>query len=783
MSSLKPIVVINDDPVQLHLIEAILEGGGYTVSAYLDPVEALTELPRIAGVRLCIVDLHMPVIDGWKVCRLLRSPDFRAFNNVPILVVSATFSGFDVEQITADLGANGFLASPFEAPDLLTHVEDLLAGKTPARRARLLVVEDDASVRRSVARAFEANDFDVSHAGTIAEAAGMWEDLRPDVVVLDYHLPDGTCEQLLHRYHTQDGQAVALVMTGDDDPTLGVTLLGLGADAYVRKPFDPTLLVELAGRARRERSLLRVEAILERRTQELRASEARFRTLFHSIPDLVITLDGDNRITAVNDASTRILHLEQGELVGLAVTELVSASEATGVMEAIEAIRTSGHGRFEANLQSRDGEYVCVEITASWPDPSGASDLVLVARDVTERKREEEERGRLEQQAYHTQRLESLGVLAGGIAHDFNNLLVGILGNAELALLEVPEAGMIHDFLTHIESAAQRAADLTNQILTFSGKGAAALTTVDLTQLVSEMGRLMEQAVSPKATLSYDFQTDLPPIKGDASQIGQVVMNLIMNASDSLGSRRGTIQVETNSRYLSESDLRSGYLGAKAQPGTYVCLTVRDKGCGIDPALLPLMFDPFFTTKPAGVGLGLATTLGIARAHGGLVAVDSEVDVGTEIRILFPARPQDVEHKNNATMRVSHVWGKGGTILVVDDEPAVRRLAALTLTRSGFDVLEASDGGEGIAMIKKHPQIDLVLLDLTMPDQTGIQVLETVRRAHPHLPVLLSSGYANEAIPEDLRTNFLQKPYRPNRLTEAVGDLLCAASLRVDTGR
>ena len=771
------IVVINDDPVQLRLITRVLEGGGYEVSDHTASAGALTRLAEGPRVDLFVVDLHMPGIDGWKVCRLLRSADFAAYNDTPILIVSATFTGADVEAITADTGADGFVPMPLSRDELLMHVSNLLEGVTPRRVSHALLVEDNEDIARSVEAALERNGYVVRTAGTIEDGERMWGEQQPDLVLLDYHLPDGTGPELLERLQDPSDRTVVLVMTGDSNPGLPVELLQLGADGYVRKPFDPRLLVELAAKATRERSLLRVEALLERRTQELRRSDARYRSLFAAIPDMVLTIDEGGRVVTANDEAIQQLGRRGSDLAGQSLTELVPEADHPELEARLTNVRTHGADQFETRLTGSTGSELTVEITASAPEAAEPGAVVLVARDLTERRRAEEERRRLDAQVQHAQRLESLGVLAGGIAHDFNNLLVGVMGNASLAMLDVEEDSPVHVCIAQIETAARRAAELTQQILTFSGKGRAVMSAQNLSSVIAEMGQLLGPAVSKKAKITYHLGEGLPLVEGDPSQLRQVAMNLIMNASDALGDRNGNIQVTTAVRDVDPLDLGEYTLGEAGRPGRYVGIEVTDDGCGMDAKTLNQIFDPFFTTKVDGRGLGLAATVGIVRSHAGLLTVDSELGRGTTFRILLPATDHEVESDDAPpAFDPEGMEEIGGSILVVDDESSVRTLAKSALERAGFGVEVAEDGTEALEMIEAHPGLDVVVLDLTMPSMDGMETLEEIRAMHPGLPVLLSSGYGKDSVPyaalRSRDTAFLRKPYSPQDLLEAVVRLL-----------
>lgn len=284
---------------------------------------------------------------------------------------------------------------------------------------------------------------------------------------------------------------------------------------------------------------------------------------------------------------------------------------------------------------------------------------LLVGKDLVGRKRAEMERLRLDEQMRHTQRLESLGVLAGGIAHDFNNLLVGILGNTGLALMDLAADDPIRDGIVQIEVAANRAAELTEQILTFAGKGSTTLREVNLSELASEMGQLLSSAISKEAQVSYKLPSSLPALLGDPGQLRQVVMNLIMNASDALGGESGSISVETGTTVMGADDFRLASVCGVCTPGRYVYLEVIDDGCGMSDDVRSRMFDPFFTTKSTGRGLGMAATLGIIRSHGGVVEIESAQGEGTHFRILFPAHESTPEKKSSPSQAPSPSWTTG----------------------------------------------------------------------------------------------------------------------------
>lgn len=565
--------------------------------------------------------------------------------------------------------------------------------------------------------------------------------------MVDYHLPDVQGGDLLDLVNSPGDPTIAIVITGDADPSLPVELLRRGADAYVRKPFNPNYLVDVARHSRRERSLLRVEEILETRTQELRASEARYRSLFAAIPEPVLIIDAEGRILEANRVAEVALEKEPGALDQVKLLDLLPGEQVDEVSTALTKVWEDEAGDFDTVLQTGSGTPFEAEVSARVIDCQGVSALLTVSRDVTERNRAREARRQLEAKIQHQQKLESLGVLAGGVAHDFNNLLVGMLGNATLAQMDLSPGEPVWECVKQIEVAARRAAELTGQILTYSGNAKVTLREADLTKLIRELGQLVEPAVSKKAVVRYDLDDDLPLIRCDGGQIRQVIMNLIMNASDALEGKRGIVGVRASFVDADRDYLQSGLIGDDLPEGPFVSLEVTDTGVGMDEATMRKIFDPFFTTKFTGRGLGLAATVGIIRSHRGSIAVESAPGDGTTVRVLLPAVKGRVRARPPEEPTVDKRWRGSGTVLIVDDEDAVRGVARSVLERFGFDVLVASNGYDGVESYRKNQgRIRGVLLDLAMPEMDGEEALDAIRALDPSARVVLSSGYAEAGL-------------------------------------
>jgi len=527
----------------------------------------------------------------------------------------------------------------------------------------------------------------------------------------------------------------------------------------------------------RPASLVTILDTTERRIAEeaLRESESRFRSLVDNSPDFITRIGPDLRHEFVNRTAERGAGLNPEFVIGKRADELGYPPE-TG------ALWVERHRDVFERAEPLDFEYA-LENT---PEPGRTAHrrarlipeigndgrvhhVLSIVTDITAERTAADERRRLDLQMQHAQKLESLGVLAGGIAHDFNNLLVAILGNAGLALMELPPESPARQTVQSIETAAQRAAELTRQMLAYSGKGRFIIEPLNLSRLVEEMAHLLEVSVAKTARLTYQFAADLPPIEGDATQVRQVIMNLILNASDAIGDKSGAILVRTGMVHADRAYLANAYVDADLPEGDYVFLEVADTGSGMDEETRMRIFDPFFTTKFTGRGLGLAAVLGIVRGHGGAIKLVSEPARGTTFTVLFPRREKEAQAATSpAPVPGAAAPAPGKLVLVIDDDATVRTVTQRMLERAGFEVLVAGDGLEGLEVYRDSRRVDLVLLDMTMPRMDGEETFRELRRLDPNVRVILTSGYneldATERFAGGGLAGFIQKPYRPSDL-------------------
>ena len=458
----------------------------------------------------------------------------------------------------------------------------------------------------------------------------------------------------------------------------------------------------------------------------------------------------------------------------------ILAEDLPVVDEAIKAVRDSGEAqRFQFRAVRPNGEVrhclVIVEVERGSALPA---DVVYgLVQDLTELRRAEEERRKLEQQVMQSQKLESLGVLAGGIAHDFNNLLTSILGNADLAQSELAPTNPARPYLEDIEQVSRRAADLCRQMLAYSGKGRFVVQPISLNEVVREMGHLLSVSISKKVVIKHSFFPDLPSVMADATQMRQVVMNLITNASEAIGDLSGVVTLSTGVMDCDEEYLKGVVGDTEPRPaGQYVYLEVSDTGCGMDRETLGRIFDPFFTTKFTGRGLGLAAVLGIVRGHNGGLRVYSEKGRGTTFKILLPAH-----HQAKQALEGGEIGGKDwqgqGLVLLADDESSILSMGRRLLERAGFEVLVAADGQQAVDLFAQNQgRIRLVVLDMTMPHLDGEACYRELRRIDPSVKVIMTSGYneqevINRFVGKGL-AGFVQKPYQAADLLPMVRKVL-----------
>ncbi|HPO14500.1 MAG TPA: GAF domain-containing protein [Candidatus Hydrogenedentes bacterium] len=506
----------------------------------------------------------------------------------------------------------------------------------------------------------------------------------------------------------------------------------------------------------------------KRMEEELRNDNAFISGIFASIQDGISVLDTNLRIVRVNPAMEH-WYAHAMPLVGKKCHEAYHGrKEVCATCPTLRTLSTGAAACEQVPKTGANGETAGWLELFSFPLLSQSGDTITgvieYVRDISDQVKAEQEKHAIEAQMQQTQKLESLGVLAGGIAHDFNNLLVGILGNADLALSKLSLVSPARENIENVVKAAQRAADLARQMLAYSGKGRFIVEPLHLSEIVEEMSHILEVSIAKNATLKYHFAQNLPAIQADATQMRQIILNLITNASDAIGENSGVITITTGVTHCDKAFSGAAYAPENLMEGPYVFLEVSDTGCGMDRETQARMFDPFFTTKFTGRGLGLAAVLGIVRGHKGAINVYSESGQGSTFKVLFPA-----DMHTSIETRVTEVafkeWKGSGAILIADDEAMVREVGQEILETLGFQVYVAEDGVEALRVFQEHRgEIVCILLDLTMPRMNGEETFREIRRVHPYIPIIMSSGYNEQEVTQRFAgkgmAGFIQKPYR-----------------------
>ena len=503
----------------------------------------------------------------------------------------------------------------------------------------------------------------------------------------------------------------------------------------------------------------------------------RLATIVRSTGNAIISKTLDGTITTWNPAAERMYGYGAEEAIGKNITMLVPDEAKADPERTLESIRSGNRvTNYETVRRRKDGTLIDVSVTVS-PIYDEAGHVVgssAIAQDISQLKRAVAERKAMEEQFHQSQKLESIGRLAGGVAHDFNNMLNVILGYGELMLTKLQEADPLWEYTREVVEAGKRAAALTRQLLAFSRKQTLRPRVLNLNDIISNLKKMLGRLIGEDIQLATALGEDLCSVEVDPGQIEQVIMNIAVNARDAMP-QGGVFTIETRNVALDE---RYAKEHINVEPGDYVLLAMTDNGCGMNDATQKKLFEPFFTTKEKGkgTGLGLATVYGIIKQSKGYIWVYSEPEKGTVFKIYLPCTPTP-QSPTKVTAEHEEIPGSGQTILVVEDEPSLRKLCAAILTKAGYHVLAAGNGGEALLLIEeKKVRPDLIISDVVMPGMSGRVLVDRLRKTLPHIRVLFMSGYTDDAIVQhgvlDSGIPFIEKPFNAKALVKKVGKLL-----------
>jgi PAS domain S-box-containing protein len=826
MPQRRRVMVVEDSPTQAWRLRSLLEAAGLEVVP-AESAETALDLLQNTRPDAIVVDYHLPGMNGDAFCREVKqNVNARA---IPILMLTVERS--DAAQMRGlESGADDYLPKSADPDILLMRVRNLLRHSDGAAeitdvdarfsRARVLAIDDSPTYLHFIRHELKAERYEVEQAQSGEEGIKRLDTRAFDCVLVDFELPGMSgaevCKRIAAMQREPGAVIVVVMLTSHEDKEHLTLALESGADDYITKSSDISviktrirallrrkffieenrrILDELrekeleAERARSEKEAAELRGMLadrlsaanlelEKANRKLEEALEVTRAITENAAEALLMVNARGMVSFVNRAAETMFGFAPDELLGQTLADKLVHSGIDGkplprdddplVRSLATATTVKG---VDAVFLARNGSRV--DLACSYaPIVQGGrvTAAVLVLHDVSERKRAEE---RLRE----AHKLESIGLLAGGIAHDFNNLLTGILGNASLAQELLPPGSLAEPILKDVVTAGERAADLTRQMLAYSGKGRFLVEQVDLSKLAREITNLLRASIAKNVSLQLDLASALPPVEADAGQMQQVIMNLVLNAAEAIADRQGMVLVRTAPQWVDERFRAEELDRAELSTGLYVRLEVRDTGCGMDDATKTRIFDPFFSTKFTGRGLGLAAVAGIVRSHWGLIKLTTAPGRGSTFVVLFPA-------KNAATLEMGPVApetrervDEADLILIIDDETVVRRIATSALTHYGYRVRQASSGREGIEILREEKgAIALVLLDLNMPGLSGHETLSELRTFAPDVEVLVSSGYGEEQAMSLFSgqrvSGFIQKPYTTARLLEKVAGAL-----------
>ncbi len=633
----------------------------------------------------------------------------------------------------------------------------------------VLIVEDSITIAGILKKAFESKGYHADIVINAQDAEKIFNHNIYDVAIIDYHLPDNMGDTLLEKFHRQNPECICLMMTTNQSPRFALEWMEKGAWAYLRKPFEPDYLIELCSRARRERSLLNVQNLLEIRTRELKESEERYRLIVDTSNEGIWLMDKDHFIKYTNRTMAEMMGYTESDFTGKRLEDFIFAEDIAYHNELMKNRHAGQDEIYERRLKKKDGSELWTLVSAKALKNSdgifGGSFGMFT--DITQRKLAEQERERLQSQLNHVQKMESIGRLAGGVAHDLNNMLSVIIGNTEIAIDNL-ESKSVLDELQEILKAAERSTNLTRQLLAFARKQVITPIVLDLNRSVNDMLNMLGRIIGEDIELTWNPKDGLWSIQIDPTQIDQILANLCVNGRDAINGV-GKMAIKTDNVTFNKAFFPNH---PDLITGNYVLLAVSDSGCGMDKDTLENIFEPFFTTKEIGkgTGLGLATVYGIVQQNNGLINVESYPGHGTTFSIYLPQHIDKLQQNQHGSQTDQKGDSTGSeTILLVEDEPSILKLTKIILEKMGYKLLTASTPGEAIDIAKSYyGRIHLLITDVVMPEMNGRDLAKNILSIYPDIKRLFMSGYTADVISRhgvlDAGVHFIQKPFSKHEL-------------------
>lgn len=652
----------------------------------------------------------------------------------------------------------------------------------------ILIVEDDEIISELIQEIIHELGYSPVYIKNGHEAISWLRNNIPDLMVLDYALPDMNAAILISLLsHENENIPPFIISTGMGDEFIAVDMMKRGARDYLVK--NSQFLSNLPLVINRIIRELDIEKRLYRTQGELQESQERLRTLIDTIPDLICFKNKEGGILEANKFFLKLFDLKNEDYMYKNNYQLADLSpnykdyflnqnetdEQTWLCKSPYRIR-------ETIKQNNNQEIVLdtIKIPMFYNDGSRKG-IIIVGRDISDILKNIAERKNIEEKALKSQKLESLGVLAGGIAHDFNNLLTVILGHTDLAIHFTNPDTNIYNSLKEIENSSKRAAELCQQMLAYSGKGKFFVQAINLNYALKNLNSMISSSINKKITIETDLNNRLPIIEGDSNQIQQLIINLLINASEAIGDKSGLIKIKTSFQYCDKNFIEKCIYNSEPNPAVYSYISIYDNGSGINEKLLDKIFEPFYSTKFTGRGLGLSAVLGIVKSHKGLINIDSVENNHTEISIYFPALDQNVNPEESQSDEILH-FNLDGEILLVDDEVSILNTGKEILEYLGFNVIAIDDSNKALEFFREnHHKIIFSIIDLSMPIMDGYELLNAFNTIKSDNLALITSGY-NEAnaisrFDKSHKIAFLQKPYSLAEVSSKINEFLSVNKL------
>jgi two-component system cell cycle sensor histidine kinase/response regulator CckA len=627
----------------------------------------------------------------------------------------------------------------------------------------ILIVDDEPRMCDSLKVLLSNEGYSTQTAGSGQEAIEHLAKGTVDLALLDIVMPDMNGLQIMDYIKTNNLDTLVIVITGHASMDSAIESLRKGAHDYLRKPFEFDELLKRVENAVEQKRLKREFQIIN---GKLALSERRYQDLVNHSPDIIFTLDLDGTFTFVNQAWRKILGHKPENVIGKRFGDFVTrdvADHCTSLLRQVEQGQTISDISY--SLTHEDGSSRLFSMSGA---PNLAPDgrvmgMVGVLRDITEQRK-------LEAQLTQAHKMQAIGTLAGGIAHDFNNLLMGIQGRTSLMFLNLDPSSVHCEHLKGIEDIVESGANLTKQLLGFARGGKYEVKPTDINALIDKSIAIFGRT-RKEITIRTDYEQSVWTLEVDQGQLEQVLLNLCVNACHAMP-EGGDLHLRTRNVLLQDEDVRPFSM----KPGRYVRISVEDSGVGMDETTQRRIFEPFFTTKEMGrgTGLGLASTYGIIKNHGGFIDVVSKKGKGTTFNIYLPASDKEIPKKRE---RPSEILRGTESVLLVDDEEMIIEVGQEILREMGYKVFSARTGQEAVELYAKNKgQIDMVILDMIMPGMGGGETFDRIKEMHPEAKVLLSSGYSVEGQASEILARgcngFIQKPFSVKKLSQTIREVL-----------